>query len=89
MKYDTKYTKCNEITENQWMEICGLLTLNRELKKQTTNIESIIEEKYPFIEGYFTDETWEDSTLSQVRKKWLDNNLINMKIVKEKKPHDR
>ena len=72
----------NEITENEWLQICGLITLARENKKQQLDIESVIEHKFNFIEGYFTDEVWDDLSLNAIRKKWLGNNLINMKITK-------
>lgn len=74
----------HEITESQWLEICGLITLAREFRKQNEIIESVIEQKYPFIEGYFTDEYFEDLTLNAIRKKWLDNNRINLKIISDK-----
>ena len=76
----TENLRCNEITESQWMEICGLLTLGREFVKKSLDIESIVNKKYPFLEGYFSDETYDDMSLNAIRNKWLSNELINMKI---------
>ena len=73
----------NEITEDEWLQICGLITLAREFRKQANSIDSIVEQKFSFIDGYFSDEVWDDLSLTTIRKKWLGNKLINMKITKE------
>lgn len=73
----------NKITEDEWLQIIGLITLGRENKKQQLDIESVIERKFNFIDGYFTDEVWGDLSLNAIRKKWLGNNLIDMKIIKK------
>lgn len=72
----------NEITEDEWLQICGLITLAREFMKQVNSIDSIVKQKFNFIDGYFSDEVWNDLSLNAIRKRWLDNNLINMKITK-------
>lgn len=69
------------ITEDEWLQICGLLTLNREYLKKQMEIDEIIKQKFPFLDGYFSDESWESLSLTDIREKWLKNELINMKII--------
>ena len=68
------------ISESQWLEICGLLTLGREYHKKINDIESTIIEKFNFIDGYFSDELWENISLIEIRNKWLNNPLIDFTI---------
>jgi len=77
----------NEITESQWLEICGLITLSREYRKLNEQIEPIIETKFSFIDGYFTDEVYEDYSLNKTRKNGL--NYSCEEITKERDMYKR
>ena len=76
-------TKC--ITQDEWMQICGLLTLSREYVKKELAISEIIKQKFPFLDGYFTDESYEETTLEDVKEKWFNNSLINMTLTVQEK----
>ena len=75
----------HSITEDEWLQICGLLTLARECVKKELSIVEVVKQKFPFIDGYFSDESYENSSLLDIREKWLKNSLIDMKINPNKK----
>lgn len=70
-----------EIYDEQWLQICGLLSMYREYAKKQNMIYEQVKRIAPELEDYFTDEGYEDTSYEDVLKKWKENPFIKLKVL--------